>query len=183
MNKSLLKQEITQLIKNSDVHLVFGKPKTSSFQAWLTFSYVYINNQKQDFVCCDICKEVLHHKPMDGTSSMIKHKRICEQTKKNIHNNSTSIQGYFRPKTIQPILTKLKEKVTSAVVEFVCLDNRAFELIASDGFIHLAQIIFNVGQDLYKSHDIYVSNLLPDARTVSTYYSKKHCLSPFVVIG
>ena len=54
------------------------------------------------------------------------------------------------------------------------LDSRAFELTADDGFIHLAQRIFNVGQDLYKSHDIYVSNLLPDARTVSTYYSRKH---------
>ena len=119
MNKSLLKQEIIQLIKNSDTPLTFRKPNTSSSQAWLTLSYVYIDNQKQDLVYCDTCKEVLHHNSMDGTSSMIKRKRICEETKKNIHNNSTSIHEYFRPKTVQPIPTKLKEKVTDAVVEFV----------------------------------------------------------------
>ena len=120
---------------------------------------------------------------MDGTSSKSKHKRICEETTKNIHNNSTSIHEYFLLKTVQPIPIKLKEKVISAVVESVCLGNRAFELIVGDRFIHLTQIIFDVSQDLYKSHDIYVLKLLPDARTVSTYYSRKHCLSPLVAIN
>ena len=119
---------------------------------------------------------------MDGTSSKSKHKRICEETTKNIHNNSTSIHEYFLPKTVQPIPIKLKEKVIVSVVESVCLDNRAFELIVGDRFIHLTQIIFDVDQDLYKSHDIYVLKLLPDTRTIRTYYSGKQCLSPLVVI-
>ncbi len=39
----------------------------------------------------------------------------------------------------------------SSVVEFVSFDNRAFELVSGNGFIHLSQKIFDAGKDFYKS--------------------------------
>jgi hypothetical protein len=179
-DSSLPKEEITQLIKSHDARLTFAKPKTASSKVWLTFSYVHIDNQKQDFVSCDTCKEVLHHKSIDGTSSMTKHQKICDAAMKNIHNSSLSIKEYFRPKITQPIPKKLKEKITNATVEFVSLDNRAFELVCGDGFIHLAQTIFDVGQDLYKLHGIDVSDLMPNPTTVSTSYSEKETSISFI---
>jgi len=81
----------------------------------LAFIYVHIDDRKQDFVSCDTCKDVLHHKPIDGTSSMMKHQKIGEASKKNIHN-SLSIKEYFRPKATQPILKKLKEKIINQLL-------------------------------------------------------------------
>jgi hypothetical protein len=179
-DSSLSKEEIIQLIKSHDARLTFEKPKRSSSQVWSTFSYVRIDNRKQDFVSCETCKDILHHKSIDGTSSMMKHQKICAAAKKNSHNNSLSIKEYFRPKITQPIPKKFKEQITNATVEFVSLDNRAFELVSGDGFIHLAQTIFDVGQDLYKSQGIDVLDLLPNPTTVSTYYSEKTCLISFI---
>ncbi|UJR13010.1 hypothetical protein I4U23_000036 [Adineta vaga] len=150
MDDLLTKQQIIELIKNQDGRLTFIKPNnTSSSKVWSNFSYVYIDNRQQNFVCCQICKEVLHHKSINGTSSMIKHKNMCEQVKKTVNHNSTSTQQYFRPKATQTVSKKVKEKVTIAAVEFVSLDNRAFELLAGDGFVHLVQTIFEAGQDSY----------------------------------
>jgi hypothetical protein len=104
---------------------------------------------------------------------MIKHKSMCEQVKKTMNDNSTSIQQYFRPTITQFIPRKLKEKVTTAIVEFVSLDNRAVELIARGRFVHLVQTIFEAGQDLYRLHVVNVLNVLLNSRTVSTFYSKK----------
>ncbi|CAF4559875.1 unnamed protein product, partial [Rotaria magnacalcarata] len=52
-------------------------------------------------------------------------------------------------------------------VELVAMDNRAFELLGGNGFINLAQTIFDVGQELSKSQNINVSDLLPHPTTVS----------------
>ena len=57
----------------------------------------------------------------------------------------------------------MKEKVTAATV-----DNRAFELISSDGFRNLAQTIFTLGQYLYKVHNVSVLDLLPAPSTTTT---------------
>jgi len=53
------------------------------------------------------------------------------------------------------------------------LDNRAFELVSGDGFIHLAQTIFDVVKDLYKSQSIDDLDLLPNPTTVNISYSEK----------
>ena len=168
-DSSLTKEKIMQMMKENDARLGFAKLKTSSSQVSLAFSHVYIDNVKQGFVSCDVCKEVLHHKSIDGTSSMMKHQRSCAKNKKNI--DTLTIKGYFRPKTSQSIPKKVKEKVTAATVEFIAVDNRALALISGDGFRNLAQTIFTLGQDLYKVHNVSVLDLFPAPSTVSKYYS------------
>ncbi|CAF5004029.1 unnamed protein product, partial [Rotaria sp. Silwood1] len=169
-DSSLTKEKIIQLIRNYDASLTFVKPKTSSSPVWSSFSYVFISNRKKDFVCCDKCKDVLHHKSDSGTSNMIKHIKSCQTTSKDIPNASLTIKEYLRPKTAQPISRIFKEKITDATVEFVAVDNRAFELVSGDGFINLAQTIFNVGQDLSKTPDVNVLDLIPNPRTVSVSF-------------
>jgi hypothetical protein len=112
-DSSLTKEKILQLIKNHDASLTFVKPKKSSSSVWSSFSYVYVNNRKKDFVSCDKCKDVLHHKSIDGTSNMTKHLNSSESGNKNITNVSISIKEYLRPKTSQTIPRMLKDKIIS----------------------------------------------------------------------
>jgi hypothetical protein len=102
----LTKEKILQLIKNHDASLIFVKPKKSS-----SFSYVYVNNRKKDFVFCYKCKDILHQKSIDATSNMIKHLKSCESGNQNITNVSISIKEYLRPKTSQTIPRMLKDKL------------------------------------------------------------------------
>ncbi|CAF3571137.1 unnamed protein product [Rotaria socialis] len=101
---------------------------------------------------------------------MIKHIKSCQTTNEDIPNTSLNVKEYFRPKTSQPIARMLKEKITNVAVEFVALDNRAFELVSGDGFIYLAQTILNVGQDLSKTSDVDILDLIPNPRTVSVSF-------------
>ncbi len=68
---------------------------------------------EKDFVFCDKCKDVLHHKSIDGTSNMIKHLKSCESGNKKITNVSIGIKEYLRPKTSQTIPRMLKDKIIS----------------------------------------------------------------------
>lgn len=164
---SLTKEKLKELIKNNDACLTFVKPGSSSSQVWSSFSYVHVNNKKQNFVSCDKCKDILHHKLGDGTSNMIKHNKSCEKSVKTVSNNLVTIKDYLRPKSSEPIPKLFKDKVTEATVEFVALDCRAFELVSGDGFTNLAQTIFNVGQNLHRISDVNISDLIPSSTTVS----------------
>ncbi|CAF2863787.1 unnamed protein product [Rotaria sp. Silwood2] len=144
MNTSLLtKDRIVQLIKDNDPNITFSKPKSSSSsssssststssrtssssssQVWSSFSYVYFKNHKQNFVCCDVCKDIFAHTSSNGTSSMAKHQKSCSKV---IKNND--------------------EHRITACTEFVVLDNRPFHMITGEGFVNFAQNIFDVDRN------------------------------------
>ena len=72
-------------------------------------------------------------------------------------------------------------------MELVATDNRAFELVADNSFINLAQSTLEVGKQLPKSHNLDISNLIPHPTTVSKAiiimsYEKNTCLTLFKVI-
>jgi hypothetical protein len=171
-NSSSAKETIIQLIKNDDTSVTFVKPKTASSHVWVKFSCIYINDMKQDFVSCDTCKDVLHHTSTDGTSCMIKHLKSCQTSNKNNRNESFGIKGYFLPKTSRSISQKQRDKITNATVEFVSLDNRAFELISGSGFINLTQTVLDVGHSLSNTQKIHIMDLLPHPTTVSEICQK-----------
>ena len=116
-----------------------------------------VNNRKTDFVCCDKCEDVLHHRSESGTSNTIKHIKSCQTTSNAIPNVSFTIKEYFRPKTAQPISRIFKEKTINATVAFVALYNPAFALVSGDKFLNSIQTIFNVGQDLSKTPDVNIA--------------------------
>ncbi|CAF4387316.1 unnamed protein product, partial [Rotaria socialis] len=156
-----------ELIKSNDASVTFAEPTTAASLVWRNFSCIYVDNQKQNFVSCDTCKDILHHKSIDGTSSMMKHFRSCEKNSINNNNESLTINEYFSSLKTRSVPTRSKKKVLNATVELVAMDNRAFELVGGNGFINLAQTIFDVGQELSKSQNINVSDLLPHPTTVS----------------
>ncbi|CAF1366211.1 unnamed protein product [Rotaria sordida] len=167
----LKKEDIPELIKNDDISVIFVKPTTASSIVWQKFSHIYVDSKKQNFVSYDTCKDILHHKSIDGTSSMKKHLRSCESNSKNNNNKSLSINEYFAFRKTRSIPPRSKNNVLNATVELVAMDNRAYELIAGDGFINFTQTIFDAGQ-LLNSQNIDVSSLLPHPTTVSKYSSK-----------
>ncbi|CAF3373060.1 unnamed protein product, partial [Rotaria sp. Silwood2] len=167
----LKKEDILELIKNDDTSVIFVKPTTASSTVWKKFSHIYVHNKKQNFVSCDTCKDILHHKSIDGTSSMMKRLRSCESNSKNNNNKSLSINEYFSCRETKSIPPRFKNKVLNTTGELVAMNNRAFELIAGDGFINFTQTIFDAGQ-LLNSQNIDVSDLLPHPTTVSKYSSE-----------
>ena len=64
----LIKEKIVELIKNNDSSVTYVSPTTASSQVWQSFRCIYVNNQKQSFVSCDKCKNILYHKSIDGTT-------------------------------------------------------------------------------------------------------------------
>jgi ribosome biogenesis protein Tsr3 len=52
-DSSLTNEEIIRLIKSHDGRLTFTKQRASSSQVWLAFSYVHIDDRKQDFLSRD----------------------------------------------------------------------------------------------------------------------------------
>ncbi len=173
-NPLLTKQNIIKLIRNNDSCISFLKPKALSSevsQVWSSFSYVYFKNYKQNFVSCDNCKDILHHTPSNGTSSMTKHKKSCTKVVTN-NGEHRSIKEYFGTTTSQSIPRRIKEKITTACTEFTILDNRPFQLICGDGFINLAEAIFDVGKNISNLSKFNIVDLLPNPTTVSKNISK-----------
>ncbi|CAF2995343.1 unnamed protein product, partial [Rotaria sp. Silwood2] len=103
------------------------------------------------------------------TSSMMKRLRSCESNSKNNNNKSLSINEYFSCRETKSIPPRFKNKVLNTTGELVAMNNRAFELIAGDGFINFTQTIFDAGQ-LLNSQNIDVSDLLPHPTTVSVSF-------------
>lgn len=162
----LKKEDILELIKNDDTSVRFAKPTTTSSMVWQKFSHIYVNNKKQNFASCDTCKDILHYKSTDGTSSMMKHLRSCESNSKDNNNKTLSINEYFSSHKTKSVPPRFKNKVLNATIELVAMDNRAFELIAGNGFINFTQTVFDVGQ-LLKSQNVDACDLLPHPTTVS----------------
>lgn len=164
----LTKDDVIGLIRNSDSNITYAKPDSSSTsQVWSDFSFIYFKGEKQKFVSCDVCKDVLVHSSSNGTSSMMKHKKSCKKIV--VHkNDNTNIKDYFCRTTREIYSRKVKEKLVDACTEFVALDNRPFYLISGNGFINLAQVIFDTGKSASKFININITDLLPHPTTVST---------------
>ncbi|CAF4549268.1 unnamed protein product [Rotaria socialis] len=44
------------LIKSNDASVTYAKPTTAAALVWRNFSFIYVDNQQQNFVSCDACK-------------------------------------------------------------------------------------------------------------------------------
>jgi len=164
------KKEIEAFIKNNDPLLEFIKPKRTSKSSpfWSSFHQIFYKQVKQDMIQCDMCKSIFIHKSIDGTKVMASHRKACKQsTQPGI--NQQNIDAYFSSKNpiIKKIPSKIKKSITDACVEFAALDNRVFETVKGDGFVKLIESVFVAGQRLSRLSGVKVTELLPDATTVS----------------
>ncbi|CAF2152938.1 unnamed protein product [Rotaria magnacalcarata] len=81
--------------------------------------------------------------------------------KNSINNNNESlINEYFSSRKTRSVPTRIKKKVLNATVE----------LVGGNGFINLAQTVFDAGQELSKSENTNVSDLLPHPTAVSVSF-------------
>ena len=64
--------------------------------------------------------------------------------------NETKITSYFNSTKSRTnhISQELKDKITSALTEFIILDSRPFETIKGQGFINLIDVVLSTGNVL-----------------------------------
>ncbi|CAF1440028.1 unnamed protein product [Rotaria sordida] len=173
MNQSLTKNDILRLIKQRDKSIVFRKPKKSSKSSpvWEHFCIIVVNDIEQGFVCCDHCKELLVYRQRDGTTSMAKHKRSCHASltsSSSCSDGQLSVTQYFTSSKSSNVPKGIKDKIKLACTEFTALDCRAFELVTGEGFLKMAQSIFDAGR--YFSH---LSNINVKDRNIDRLYEEK----------
>ncbi|CAF1283129.1 unnamed protein product [Rotaria magnacalcarata] len=180
MNLFEKKKKLADLIKNEDKSITFYKPKKApkSSLVWESFNIVVINNVRQEMVCCEKCKQLLAYRQKDGTASLAKHKRSCQTTDNDIDtdNNSTKnlakqtqVTEYYSSKKSHIVPKIIREKVKTACTEFTALDSRAFETVAGDGFIKMAQSIFDAGRHFSPTSSISVKEIIPAPVTISRH--------------
>ncbi|CAF4131697.1 unnamed protein product [Rotaria sordida] len=172
MNQLLKKNDIVNLIKQHDKSIVFRKPKKSlkSSPVWKHFSVVVVNNIEQEFVCCDNCKDLLVYQQRDGTTSMTKHKRACHDSitiSSSCSNNQLKVTEYYTSSKSSDIPKRIKEKIRMACTEFTALDCRAFELVTGEGFLKMAQNIFDADRCFNHLSNVKINQLIPSPITIS----------------
>jgi hypothetical protein len=137
---------------------------------WDYFTVVVVNDIEQEFVCCDNCKDLLIYRQKDGTKSMSKHQRSCHGNvilSKNCSSNQLKVTEYYTSSKSYDIPKRIREKVKMACTEFTALDCRAFELVSGEGFLKMAQSIFDAGRYFNNLSNIDVKQLIPSPITVS----------------
>ncbi len=143
---SLTKDDIIKLAKNNDSSITVVKPKPTSSQVSSNFSYIYYKDYKQKIVSCVNCKDGLCHTSTNGTSNMTEHQKSCTKII-NYNNEYTNIEEYFGTTTSQLVPRKIKEKNTIVCTEIAVMVNPPFYLLCGDGFVNLAQTIFDTGKN------------------------------------
>jgi hypothetical protein len=135
----LKKNEIAKLMKNHDKSITFNKPKKTpkSSPVWEYFSIVVVDNVEQEMARCTKCEQLLTYRQKDGTTSLAKHQRSCQDpvtTTTSSSTDQTKVTEYYSLSKPIDIPKKIKEQVKMACTEFTALDLRAFEIVAGDGF-------------------------------------------------
>ncbi|CAM4905523.1 unnamed protein product [Rotaria socialis] len=177
----LTKKEIEQLFSQKISSLRIVKPTVTprSSAVWNSFSCIYVNDIKQEYVFCNQCEDLLIYKHCSGTNSLSKHIRSCQKIKTIVPHSQTNMNQFYASSKSEPdIPDRIKQQIKVACVEFAALDSRSFQTIHGIGFKNLAQKIFDTGKYLPISKDINVETLLPHPITVSRHvdklYNQKH---------
>ena len=93
----LTKKEIEQLFSQQSSSLRIVKPTVTprSSAVWNSFSCIYVNDIKQEYVICNQCEDLLIYKHCSGTNSLSKHIRSCQKIKTIVSHNQTIFSNRF----------------------------------------------------------------------------------------
>jgi hypothetical protein len=166
--KVLTRKELEKLIYENDELLQFiSKKKTlKSSEMWEHFQLIFINSEQQQFVSCNECKTILALTSANGTNNLKTHLSCCTKIKTKSNDlNKKTVHAFYSSSKHRDIPKKIKLSITQACTEYAALDGRAFESMQGEGFQNLAQVLFDSGRLLHKSH-IQVEDLLPHPTTV-----------------
>ena len=95
---------------------------------------------------------------------MQKHVEFCRKISNLLDGqNDSKITKYFDSikKKSNFVPSRLKNKITNALVEFVILDGRPFEIANGPGFINLVECVLGAGRTLLESSTVSASDLRP----------------------
>lgn len=165
----LTKKEIQELIDKHSSSLKLVKPTITSKSSvvWSSFSHIYVNDDKQEYVICNQCESLFLYKPSYGTNSLSKHIRHCQNMKPTSSSTQSTINQFYKSSKNEPIIpNRIKQEIKVACTEFAVLDCRPFKTINGIGFKNLAGKIFNAGRCLPVSEKFDIKNLLPHSTTV-----------------
>ncbi|CAF1102525.1 unnamed protein product [Rotaria magnacalcarata] len=156
MNQLLKKNDIVALMKQHDESIALRKPKKSqkSSEVWEYFWIIVVNVYRQRV----------------GTTLMAKHKRACygsSTTSNDCLDNQLKVTEYYASSKCSEIPKRIKEKVKLACTEFTALDCRAFQLVSGEGFLKMAQTIFDAGRCFSHLAQVNVNELIPSPITIS----------------
>ncbi|CAF3417542.1 unnamed protein product [Rotaria socialis] len=182
MDKSTKKTRIQQLINDDSKSISFFKPKESPKRSivWQSFSIICVDGKKQEIVSCDKCKQLMAYRARDGTNSLARHTRSCKNESSIPSSNSSNqnqVTDYFSSSKTSIIPKKIKDRVKIGCVEFIALDSRPFETVSGEGFMKLAQSLFDAGKYFSPTSTVNLKDLIPSpvtvSRNVEDLYKKK----------
>ena len=100
---------------------------------------------------------LIAYKHSTGTGGMRRHAASYQRKPSSINDLSeTKVTSYFnstKNKT-NHISQELKDKITSALTEFILLDSRPFETVKEQDFINLIDVILSTGLP-YLIHQLF----------------------------
>ena len=171
MDISDRKERIQQLINNDSASISYFKPKISSKRSlvWQSFSIICVDGKKQEIVCCDKCKQLMVYRARDDTNSLARHMRSCknESTTSGCNSsNQNQVTDYFSSCKTSIISKKIKNSVKIACTEFIALDSRPFETVSGQGFMRVAQSLFDAGKYFSPTSNVDLKDLIPSPVTV-----------------
>ncbi|CAF4678867.1 unnamed protein product, partial [Rotaria socialis] len=182
MDKSTKRTRIQQLINDDSKSISYFKPKESPKRsiAWQPFSIICVDGKKQEIVSCDKCKQLMAYRARDGTNSLARHTRSCKNESSISSSNSSNqnqVTDYFSSSKTSIIPKKIKDRVKIACVEFIALDSRPFETVSGEGFMKLAQSLFDVDKYFSPTSAVNLKDIIPSpvtvSRNVEDLYKKK----------
>lgn len=106
--------ELETLIQHADASVVFQKPSGTRSSVWRfdLFQLVYRDGERQDFVYCLDCHQLLIHRQQSGTMRLLRHKciqdRMAQQTEQERHPVKVECEAEVDLKEEEP--TKVDEE-------------------------------------------------------------------------
>ena len=105
---------------------------------------------------------------------MQKHAECCRKISNLLDGqNNSKIAKYFDSIKNKSnfVPSRLKNKITNALVEFVILDGRPFEIVNGPGFINLVECVLGAGRTLLESSTVSASDLRPPSPLKKSQFS------------
>jgi len=146
--KVLTEKELEKLIRDGDPSIKFiGRRKTlNSSKLWNFFHYIIVNDDRQQFVCCNACKGLLLHSSLNGTNNLRTHVKSCPKKEKSSFAYQKTFRDFYSSLKPLPIPRKIKFSVIEACTEFCVLYAHAFDVMRGDGLKNLAKTLFDAGR-------------------------------------
>ncbi|CAF1635871.1 unnamed protein product, partial [Didymodactylos carnosus] len=168
IKKNYTKQEIKILVDANDPLITLSKPTLFTSSHWSNFSQISVNSVLQNFILCEKNKCILKHTSSSGTNALSKHKCKIEPNSKSQQLITPHLLSDLNKSQKNKVPPAIKQRITTASLEYCVLDSRPFEQVSGVGFVSLAKTLIQTGTHHPNILRITsVEKLLPHPSTLS----------------